>query len=150
MPIDHGIGLNQIVRHRHARQFDDAAFDGVHQAEIGHHPGEENTFIIARAAKEERRSREVVHGAHALRQLVVQRLYARNPQTGCFLVLGCLLLVVTRQWTFSIAAGLMPIAVMRFVVDDIHTVEVQQLAASSGEHFGVVLGRDYGFRRIAL
>ena len=48
--IDDRIGLHEVVAHRHARQLDDAALDRVHQAEIGHDPGEERALLIARAA----------------------------------------------------------------------------------------------------
>ena len=40
--IDDRIGLHEIVGDRHARQLDDAALDRVHQAEIGHDPGEQS------------------------------------------------------------------------------------------------------------
>ena len=52
MTIDDRIGLHEIVGDRHAGQLDDAALDRVHQAEIGHHPGEQGAFIITRAAQE--------------------------------------------------------------------------------------------------
>jgi len=39
---EHGhLPAGDVVRHRHARQFDDAAFDGVHQGEVVHRPGKE-------------------------------------------------------------------------------------------------------------
>ena len=43
-----------VFRDGNARQFDDAAFDCIHQREVAHRPGEQGAFDIARAAKEER------------------------------------------------------------------------------------------------
>ena len=34
------IATGDIVRHRYPGQFDNAAFDGVHQREVAHRPGE--------------------------------------------------------------------------------------------------------------
>ena len=48
-----------VVGHGHARQFDDAAFDGVHQREVAHRPGEQRALGIARAAQEKRCGRQV-------------------------------------------------------------------------------------------
>ena len=39
--------IGQIVRHRHAGQLHDPAFDRVHQAEIARRPGEERAFGVA-------------------------------------------------------------------------------------------------------
>ena len=63
--VDDPIGLHQIVGDRHAREFDDAALDGVNQAEIRDDPGEEIAFRVARAAEEEGRGGEVVDRANA-------------------------------------------------------------------------------------
>ena len=53
----------QVVRHRDARQLDDAALDGVHQREVADGPGEQRSLAIAGAAQEERRGGQVVDGA---------------------------------------------------------------------------------------
>ena len=42
-----------VFGHRNARQFDDAALDGVHEGEVAHSPGKERAFGITRAAQEE-------------------------------------------------------------------------------------------------
>ena len=101
--IDDRIGLHEIVGDRHARQLDDAALDRVHQAEIGHDPGEQRAFLIARAAQEEGGGGEVVDRAHALRQLAAQRLDAVDPEPRGFLVLGRFLLVVAGQRAFGVS-----------------------------------------------
>ena len=40
------VAAGDVVRHGHARQFDNAAFDGVHQREIAHRPGEQRALGI--------------------------------------------------------------------------------------------------------
>ena len=140
--VDDRIGLHEIVGHRHARQLDDAALDRVHQAEIGHDPREESSLRIARTAQEEGGRRQVVDRAHALRQLAVQRLDAVDPEPRGLLVLGGFLLVVAGQRAFGVAADLVPIAMVRLVVDDVDAVIVEQLAAGPLQHLGI------GFRRL--
>jgi len=46
--------VRNILRDRYARQFDDAAFDRVHQREITDHPGEEDAFGVTGAAEKKR------------------------------------------------------------------------------------------------
>ena len=135
--VDDRIDADEVVAHRHARQLDDAALDRVHQAEIRHDPGEEIALWIARTAQEEGRGREVVDGAHALRQLAVQRLDAVDPEPRGFLVLGRLLLVVAGQRALGVGADLVAIAVVGLVVDDVDAVVVEQLAAGPLQHLGV-------------
>ena len=78
-----------IVGDRHARQFDDAAFDGIHQREIADRPGEQRALGIARAAQEEWRGGEVVDRAHA--DLALERLDAGDPEPrGLVVLLGFL------------------------------------------------------------
>ena len=66
-----------VVRHRHPRQLDDAALDGVHQREIRHRPREQRALGIAGTAQEERRGGEVDHAADA--ELGLQHLQAADP-----------------------------------------------------------------------
>ena len=54
--IDDRIDAHEIVGNWHAGQLHNAALDRVHQAEIGHDPGEEITFGIARTAQKEERT----------------------------------------------------------------------------------------------
>ena len=42
-----------VVSHRHAGQFDDAALDGVHEREVAHRPGKQGALGIAGASQEE-------------------------------------------------------------------------------------------------
>jgi hypothetical protein len=86
--VDRLVGGGQIVGDRNARQFDDAAFDRVHQAEIGHDPGEQGSLSVPRTMKEERRRRQIVDGAQP--DLTLQRLDAADPQPSRLVVLSCL------------------------------------------------------------
>ena len=54
------VAAGDVVGHRHARQLDDAALDGVHQREVADRPGEQRPLGIAGAAQEERRRGQVV------------------------------------------------------------------------------------------
>ena len=44
------LGAGDVVHHRHARQLDDAALDGVHQGEVADRPREQRALGVARAA----------------------------------------------------------------------------------------------------
>jgi hypothetical protein len=41
------LAAGDVVGDRHARQLDDAAFDGIHQREVAHRPGEQRAFGVA-------------------------------------------------------------------------------------------------------
>ncbi len=148
--IDDRISLREIVGDRHAGQLDDAALDRVHEAEIRHHPREQDPFIITRSAKEEGSGGQVIDDAHALRQFAAQRFDAVDPESGGLFVLGSLLLVVPCQRTFDVTANLVPVAMMRLVINHVNAVVIQQLAASSREHLGIGFRGPERFGRIAL
>ena len=59
------LAARDVVRHRHPRQLDDAAFDGVHQREVAHRPGEQRPLGVAGPAQEEGSGGEVDDTAHA-------------------------------------------------------------------------------------
>ena len=84
-----------VVGDRHARQFDDAALDGVHQGEVAERPGEECALGIAGAAEEEGGGGEVEDAGET--QVAVDGLEAGDPQPGGLVVLLGLLLVVALQ-----------------------------------------------------
>ncbi len=69
-----------VFGHRDARQFDDAAFDGVHEREVAHRPREQRALGVAGAAKEEWRGRQVNDAAEA--ELAVHGFQAGNPERG--------------------------------------------------------------------
>ena len=104
--------------------------------------GKRVAFGIARTAQEEGGGRQIVDRAHALRQLAVQRLDAVDPEPRGLLVLGGLLLVVAGQGALGVAADLVPVAMVRLVVDDVDAVIVEQLPAGPLQHLRV------GFRRL--
>ncbi len=139
--VNDRVGLHEVVAHRHTRQLHDAALNRVHQAEIGHDPGEERAFLITGAAQEERRRGEVIDRSHTLRQLAIQGLDAVDPEPRGFLVLDRFLLVVAGQRALGVSANLVPIAMVRFVVEDVDAVVAEQLAARPLQHLSV------GFRR---
>ncbi len=88
-----------VVRHRHARQLDDAALDGVHQREVAHGPGKQSALGIAGAAQEEWRGRQVDDAADA--ELAVDGFKAGDPQaSGLVVLLGFLLLVALQVLVF--------------------------------------------------
>ena len=148
--VDDRVDADEVVAHRHAGQLHDAALDRVHQAEIRHDPGEEIALGIARTPQEEGRGREVVDGAHALRQLAVQRLDAVDPEPRGFLVLGRLLLVVAGQRALGVGANLVAIAVVGLVVDDVDAVVVEQLATGPLQHLRVRFRRFERLRIVSL
>ena len=74
IPIDRHLSLWQIVGNRNTWQFDDAAFDGVHQREVADRPRKQHPFGVARAAQEERCGPQVINRPQA--GLALQRLYS--------------------------------------------------------------------------
>ena len=104
-----------VVGHGDARQFDDAALDGVHEREVAHRPREERAFHIAGAAQEKRCGREVDHASDA--ELALHRLKAGNPQTSGLVVLLGLFLVVPFQVFLVLGSRLLAIAMVGFVVE---------------------------------
>jgi hypothetical protein len=46
------IVARDVFRHLDARQLDDAAFDGIHERDVAHRPGEQSAFGVAGATKE--------------------------------------------------------------------------------------------------
>ncbi|MNK95194.1 hypothetical protein D3C87_1154200 [compost metagenome] len=53
LAVDGHFRAGDVVGHRHAWQFDDAAFDGIHQRKIAHRPGKQCAFHVAGAGQEE-------------------------------------------------------------------------------------------------
>ena len=93
----------QIAKHGHlfagnvvgdgnARQFDDAALDGVHEREVAHRPGKERAFGIAGTAEEEWRGGQVDDLRDA--ELAIDGFQTGNPKTGGLVVLLCFFLVI--------------------------------------------------------
>ena len=121
-----------VLSHRHTRQLDNAAFDGVHQREVAHGPGEQRAFGIARATEEERRGRQVHDTRHA--QLAVDGLKSGNPQTCGFVVFLGFFLFVALQVFIIIGGRLLTVAVMRLVVDNQNVLHAHQVRHDALQH----------------
>ena len=131
-----------VVGHRNARQLDDAAFDGVHQREVAHRPGEQRAFGVAGAAQEERRRRQIDDAGDA--ELAVDRFQAGDPEPGGFVVLLGFLLVVALQIFLVVSLGLFAVAVMGLVVEDKDVLHAHQVGHDPLDHL------PFGFQRVQL
>ena len=87
----------------------------------------------------------IVADAH----LAFQRLDAVDPQSRGFLVRFGFLLVVAGQ-LFLFAAGLVTIAVVRLVIEDVDVLVIEQIATGAPQHFTVAFGGADRLRVIAL
>jgi hypothetical protein len=98
------LSTGEIVRHRYARQLDDAALDGVHQREVAHGPGKKGALGVAGTAQEEGRGGQVENTRQA--ELAIDRFKTGNPQAGGFVVLfGFLLLIAFQVFASSACSG---------------------------------------------
>ena len=134
------VAAGDVVGDRHARQFDDAAFDRVHQREVADRPREQRALGIARAAQEERRRRQIVDGGEA--ELALDGLDARDPQPRRLVVLFRLLLVLALELFAVVGLRLLAVAVMRLVVEDDDVLQPHQVAAGALQHLA------FGFERV--
>ena len=141
------LAVRDVVRHRHPRQLDDAAFDGVHQREVAHRPREQRPLGVAGPAQEEGGGGEVDDAPHA--QRAGGGVEAGHPQPGRLAVLLRLLAVVAGQGAFLAALppasraaagigilvrGLLAVAVVRLVVQDQDVLHPHQLRHHPPEH----------------
>ena len=108
---EHGrVFAGDVVGHRNARQLDDAGFDGVHEREVAHGPGEECALRVARAAEKERCGGEIEHALQS--DLAVDAFEASDPQSGRLVVVDGLLFLVALEilvllgaWLGAISSG---------------------------------------------
>ena len=140
--VDRHLVAGDVLGHRHARQLDDAALDGVHQREVAHRPGEERAFRVARPAQEERRGREVDHARQA--QRAVHGLEAGHPEPRRLVVLLRFLALVALQRLLVRIGRLLAIAVMRLVVQRQDVLHAHQLGHHALQHLA------FGFERLQL
>src|SRR5690606_2628297 len=103
-----------VVGHGDAGQLDDAALDGVHEREVGHGPGEECTFGVARAAQEKGGGREVDYPVDA--ELAVDGFEPADPEAGGLVVFLRLLFLLTRKLALGAVVRFLPVTVVGFVV----------------------------------
>ena len=129
-----------VVRHRDARQLDDAALDGVHQREVAHRPREQRAFGVAGAAQEEWRRRQIDDAAEA--ELAVHRFQAGDPEARGLVVLLGLLLLVAFQVLVVCVFRLLAVAVVRLVVEDEDVLHAHQVGHHALEHLA------FGFQRV--
>ena len=129
-----------VLRHGHARQLHDAAFDGVHQREVAHRPGEQRALGVAGAAQEERRGRQVDDARDA--ELAVHRFEAGNPEAGGLVVLLGFLPLVALQVLVVGVLRLLAVAVVRLVVEDEDVLHAHQVGHDALEHLA------FGFQRV--
>ena len=132
IPEHRHLGPWDVVGHRDARQFHDAAFDRIHEREIAHRPREERSFGIAGAAQEKRRRGQIDDARHA--ELAVYRFQAGNPDAGGLVVLLRFLLVVTFQFVIVLRSGLLAVAVMRLIVQHQDVLHAHQIGHDPLEH----------------
>ena len=103
------VGAGDVVGNGDPREFDDAAFNGVHEGEIAHGPGEQRALGLAGTTQEEGRGREVKYGGDV--ELTFDGFDAGNPKPGglaVFLRLPLLLrfevFVVLQSWRRDLVA----------------------------------------------
>src|ERR1035438_5265438 len=114
-----------IVGYRYPWELDDAAFDGVHQREVAHRPGEQSSFGVARSAEEEGRGREVDNAGDA--ELPLYGLKAGDPEAGSLVVLFGFLPVVSFEVDLTARVGLLPVAVVRLIVKHEDVLQAHQI-----------------------
>ena len=129
-----------VLRHRHARQLDDAALDGVHQGEVAHRPGEQRAFRVTGTAQKKGRSGQVDDAQQT--ELAVHRFQAGNPQPGRFVVLLGFLLFVAFQVLVVDFFRFLAVAMMRLVIDDEDVLHAHQLGHDALEHLAFGFGGD--------
>ena len=130
-----------IVAHRDARQFHDAALDGVHKREVADRPRKQRRLGVSGTAQEERRRGEVENpGAHRLRN----RLQTGDPHAGHLLAFGDFVLLLALKLRLALFFGhrLFAIAVMRLVVDDEDALRSHQLLHHALQHLSGRFGRN--------
>jgi hypothetical protein len=129
-----------VVGDGHARQLDDPAFDGVHQGEVAHGPGEQSPLGITGAAQEERRRREVYDAGDA--ELALYGFQAGYPKPRGLVVLLRFLLVVAAQIADILFSGLLAIAMVCLVVEYEDALHTHQVGHNPLEHLA------FGFQGI--
>ncbi len=119
-------------------QLHDAALDGVHQREVAHRPREEGALGISRSAQEEGGRREIDHPGEP--ELAVDRLQAGDPEAGGLVVTLSLLALVALEVVVIILVGrLLPVAMVRLVVQDEDVLQPHQLGHHALEHLALGL-----------
>ena len=130
---EHGhLVAGNVLGDRNARQFHDAAFDGVHEREVAHRPGEQRAFGVAGTAEEERRRRQVDDAGEA--ELAVYGFQAGNPEPGGLVVLLGFFLLVALQFLVVLVLRLFAVAVVRLVVEHEDVLHAHEVGHDPLEH----------------
>ena len=138
-----GLRARQVVGDRNARQFDNAAFNRIHQRKVAERPWEKRAFGIARATQKKRRGRQIEYTGHA--EFAVDGFKPGDPQPRSLVVVLSLLFVVAFKFVaLDLGTGLLAVTVMRLIVDDEHTAQPHQVRHDALEHLA------FGFKRIEL
>ena len=137
-----------VLRHRHAGQFDNAAFDGIHQREVAHGPGKQGAFCVAGTAQKEWCGRQV-HDASDT-QFAVDGFKARNPQTGGLVVFIGLFFLITLEVFVIVRRRLFAVAVVGLVVDGHDVFQAHQVGHDALEHLALGFLGQRGITRAAL
>ena len=140
---EHGhLVAGDVLGDGNARQFHDAALDGVHEREVAHRPGEQRALGVAGAAEEERRGRQVDDAGKA--ELAVHGFQAGDPEPGGLVVLLGFLLLVALQVLVVLVARLLAVAVVRLVVEDEDVLHAHEVGHHPLEHLA------FGFQGVQL
>jgi len=130
---EHGHLLaGDVVRYRHTRQFDDTAFDGIHQGKIAHRPGEQGAFGITGTSEEKRRRREIEDAGYS--QFAVDGFKTGDPETCRLIVPFGLFPVVPLQIFFLVLWRFGTVAMMSFVIENEDALHSHQVGHHSLDH----------------
>ena len=133
------VGAGDVVGHGDARELHDAALDGVHEREVAHRPREQRPLGVAGATEEERSRRQVDDAPQA--KLPVHGFQAVDPEPCRLAVLLRLPPVVARELALIVLVGLLPVAVMRLVVEGHDAAHAHEFGHDPLEHLAFGLDR---------
>lgn len=97
-----------------AGEFDDPAFDGIHQRKVADGPAEEGAFGVAGATEEEGGGREIVDALDA--EFSLDGFQTADPESGVFVVAVGLFAIVAGEWCVIGFGWLFAVAVVGFIV----------------------------------
>jgi len=137
-----------IVRHRHARQFDNATLDGIHQRKVAHCPGEKRAFGITGTAQEERCGGQIDN--LDCPDLAFHAFKAVNPETRSLIIAFGFFLVISLEVFVFFTIGFFSIAVVRFVIDDQNILHAHQTRHHTLKHLALCFQRLNFFAAFSL
>ncbi len=130
---EHGdLVARDVLGHGNPGEFDNAAFDGIHQGKVAHGPGKQGAFHIPGPAEKKRGGRQVHHPSDA--QFPVHGFQAADPHPGRFPVFFRFFPVIALEPGFPVAVRLLPVAVVGLVIDGHDLFEPHQLRHDPLQH----------------